>query len=106
MTNIINDGHFKGDSKHQYKLETIYREGGTLTGEAMLGTEDDHEDDTKVKPSKGGVQIPASKAVLQSYKPGDAQLFKYVVKRVKGQNAQRIKYWVKDKKSGELGKGI
>jgi hypothetical protein len=101
VTNIINDGHFKGDSKHQYKLETIYREGGTLTGEAVFGTEDDHEADTKVKPSKGAKQIPESKAVLQSYTPGDVQLFKYVVKKVKGQNAQRIKYWVKDKKSGE-----
>jgi hypothetical protein len=41
---------------------------------------------------------------LQSYTPGDAQFFKYVVKRVKGQNAHRIKYWVKDKKSGKWAK--
>jgi hypothetical protein len=101
VTNIINDGHFKGDSKHQYKLETIYHEGGTLTGEAVFGTEDDHGADTKVKPSKGAKQVPESKAVLKSYTPGDVQLFKYVVKKVKGRNAQRIKYWVKDKKSGE-----
>ena len=101
VTNIINDGHFKGDSKHQYKLETIYHKGGTLTGEAILGTEDDHAKDKDVKPLKGAVQIPASKAVLLSYKPGDAQFFKYVVKRVKGQKAQLIKYWVKDKNSGD-----
>jgi hypothetical protein len=101
VTNIINDGHFKGDSKHQYKLESIYHKGGTLTGEAVFGTEDDHEANTAVKPSKGAKQIPESKAVLKSYTPGDVQFFKYVVKKVKGRDAQRIKYWVKDKNSGD-----
>jgi hypothetical protein len=101
VTNIINDGHFKGDAKHQYKLELIYRRGGTLTGEAIFGTEDNHKKEVNVKPQKGAEQIPDSRAVLQSYTPGDVQAFRYVVKKVKGQKAQRIKYWIKDKGSGK-----
>jgi len=101
VTNIINDGHFKGNAKHQYKLETIYHRGGTLTGEASLGTEDDHKLDTSIKKLQGAVQIPESKAILQSYTPGDMQAFMYVVKKVKDKDAQRIKYWIKDNSSGK-----
>lgn len=100
-TNIINDGHFKGNAKHQYKLETIYRRGGTLTGEAWLGTEDDHGKDKGIKKMEAAAQIPESKDVLKSYIPGDMQPFMYLVKKVKGRKAQRIKYWIKDNKSGK-----
>jgi hypothetical protein len=101
VTNIINDGHFEGDGKHQYKLETFYRRGGTLTGEAVLGTEDDHEQDVDVKELPGANQLPDSKEALRAYSPGNAQAFMYVVKKVKDREAQRIKYWIKDSRSGQ-----
>lgn len=101
VTNIINDGHHKGNAKHQYKLETIYRKGGTLTGEAVLGTEDDHKKDVEVKELPGAEQIPESRDVLKAYTPGDMQCFMYVVKKVKGRDAQRIKYWIKDNRTGK-----
>ncbi|MDF0682518.1 MAG: hypothetical protein P0116_16290, partial [Candidatus Nitrosocosmicus sp.] len=59
------------------------------------------DNDVDVKELQGAEQIPESKEVLNAYSPGDMQGFMYVVKKVKGQDAQRIKYWIKDNRSGK-----